>query len=96
LDGIAVAVSRCTSDGEPAGGWTPEEVLPIGAALASYTGAVAYQAFAENDWGHIAPGASADLVWLDRDPRYVSPSELSTVQVRATYLQGAQVYSAAE
>lgn len=96
LDGIAVAVSRCTSDGEPAGGWTPEEVLPIGAALASYTGAVAYQAFAEDDWGHIAPGASADLVWLDRDPRYVSPSELSTVQVRATYLQGAQVYSAAE
>ncbi|MFV1361527.1 amidohydrolase [Mycolicibacterium fortuitum] len=96
LDGIAVAVSRCTSDGEPAGGWTPEEVLPIEPALASYTGAVAYQAFAEDDWGHIAPGASADLVWLDRDPRYVPPSELSQVQVRATYLQGTQVYSAAE
>lgn len=96
LDGIAVAVSRCTSDGEPAGGWTPEEVLPIEPALASYTGAVAYQAFAEDDWGHIAPGASADLVWLDRDPRYVAPSELSQVQVRATYLQGTQVYSAAE
>ena len=96
LDGIAVAVSRCTSDGEPAGGWTPEEVLPIEPALASYTGAVAYQAFAEADWGHIAPGASADLVWLDRDPRYIPPSELSQVQVRATYLQGTQVYSAAE
>ncbi|MGA5545376.1 amidohydrolase [Mycobacterium sp. NPDC051198] len=96
LDGIAVAVSRCTSDGEPAGGWTPEEVLPIEPAMASYTGAVAYQAFAEDDWGHIAPGASADLVWLDRDPRYIPPSELSQVQVRATYLQGTQVYSAAE
>lgn len=96
LDGIAVAVSRCTADGEPAGGWTPEEALPIEPALASYTGAVAYQAFAERDWGHIAVGASADLVWLDRDPRYVPPAELPSVQVRATYLQGAQVYSAAQ
>ncbi|KHO24661.1 amidohydrolase [Mycolicibacterium setense] len=96
LDGIAVAVSRRTSEGEPAGGWTPEEVLPIEPALASYTGAVAYQAFAEREWGQIAPGASADLVWLDRDPRYVDSSELPKVQVRATYLQGTQVYSAAE
>jgi predicted amidohydrolase YtcJ len=96
LDGIAIAVSRCTSDGEPAGGWTPEEVLPIEHALSSYTGAVAYQAFAEENWGRIVPGASADLVWLDRDPRYVAPSELPSVKVRATYLQGTQVYSAAE
>ncbi|KHO28156.1 amidohydrolase [Mycolicibacterium setense] len=96
LDGIAVAVSRRTSEGEPAGGWTPEEVLPIEPALASYTGAVAYQAFAEREWGQVAPGASADLVWLDRDPRYVDSSELPKVQVRATYLQGTQVYSAAE
>ncbi|MUM26795.1 amidohydrolase [Mycolicibacterium sp. CBMA 295] len=96
LDGIAVAVSRCTSEGEPAGGWTPEEVLPVEHALSSYTGAVAYQAFAEGNWGQIAPGASADLVWLDRDPRYVPPSELPAVKVRATYLQGTQAYSAAE
>ncbi|MFW3121593.1 amidohydrolase [Mycolicibacterium mageritense DSM 44476 = CIP 104973] len=94
LDGIAVAVSRCTSDGEPAGGWTPEEILPIEPALASYTGAVAYQAFAEADWGRITPGASADLVWLDRDPRLVPPLELPALEVRATYLQGRPVYSA--
>ncbi len=96
LDGIAIAVSRCTSEGEPAGGWTPDEVLPIEPALASYTGAVAYQAFAEDNWGGITPGASADLVWLDRDPRYVPASELPAITVRATYLRGAQVYSAAE
>lgn len=96
LDGIAVAVSRCTAEGEPAGGWTPHEILPIEHALSSYTTAVAYQAFAEENWGSLAPGASADLVWLDRDPRYVAPSELPAVTVRATYLQGTQVYSAAE
>ncbi|MHC9295343.1 amidohydrolase [Mycobacterium sp. LTG2003] len=96
LDGIAVAVSRRTAEGDPAGGWTPEEILPIEPALASYTGAVAFQAFAEADWGRITPGASADLVWLDRDPRTVSALELPAVQVRATYLQGRQVYSAAD
>ncbi|MGV9800877.1 amidohydrolase [Mycobacterium sp. NPDC003449] len=96
LDGIAVAASRRTADGEPAGGWTPEEILPIEPALASYTGAVAYQAFAEANWGWIAPGASADLVWLDRDPRYVPPLELPAVRVRATYLRGRQVYSAVD
>lgn len=95
LDGIAVAVSRCTADGEPAGGWTPQEILPIGPALASYTGAVAYQAFAEAKWGRIAPGASADLVWLDRDPRSTPALELPTLRVRATYLQGQPVYQTA-
>lgn len=78
------------------GGWTPQEVLPIEHALTSYTTAVAYQAFAEENWGRIVPGASADLVWLDRDPRYLPPSELPALKVRATYLQGTQVYSAAE
>lgn len=96
LDGIAVAVSRRTADGEPAGGWTPHEILPPEAALSSYTGGVAYQAFAERTWGRIAPGASADLVWLDRDPRTVPPLELPAVGVRATYLQGRPVYTAAD
>ncbi|HEY5148939.1 MAG TPA: amidohydrolase, partial [Mycobacterium sp.] len=64
LDGIAVAVSRRTAEGDPEGGWTPHEIVPIELALSSYTGAVSYQAFAEGNWGRITPGASADLVWL--------------------------------
>lgn len=92
LDGIAVAASRCTEDGEPAGGWTPHEILPIERALHAYTAGVANQAFAEHDWGRISPGASADLVWLDRDPRATAASELPAVGVRATYLRGEQVH----
>ena len=88
LDGIAVGVSRRTAAGEPAGGWTPHEILPIEAALSAYSAGVAYQAFAEDHWGRIAPGVSADLVWLDRDPRGVPALELPAVAVRATYLRG--------
>jgi predicted amidohydrolase YtcJ len=88
LDGIAVAVSRQTVDGDPEGGWTPHEILPIEQALTAYTAGVANQAFAESQWGRILPGARADLVWLDRDPRRSPASELPGIGVRATYLDG--------
>lgn len=94
LDGIAVATSRRTADGEPDGGWTPHEILPIERALSAYTAGVANQAFSDNDWGVIAPGASADLVWLDRDPRATAPLDLPAVAICATYLRGAPAYRA--
>jgi predicted amidohydrolase YtcJ len=85
LDGIAVAVSRS--------GWTPHEIITVERALSAYTSGVAHQAFAEGKWGAIAPGASADLVWLDSDPRTTPPLELPDIRVRATYLAGRPVYS---
>lgn len=94
LDGIAVATSRRTSDGEPDGGWTPHEILPIERALSAYTAGVANQAFSDNDWGVIAPGASADLIWLERDPRATAPLDLPAVAIRATYLRGVPAYRA--
>lgn len=96
LEGIAVGVSRRTADGDPPGGWTPEEVLPIESALRAYTSGVAYQAFAEGEWGSIVPGAAADLVWLDGDPRTTPPLALPGIAVRATYLNGHPVYRAAD
>jgi len=94
FDGIAIAASRRNAEGGPPGGWTPEEILAVEPALRAYTEAVAFQAYAERDWGRIVPGASADLVWLDRDPRSVAPVELPSVRVRATYLQGRPVHTA--
>ena len=93
LDGIAVAGSRRTASGDPEGGWTPHEILPIEDTLAAYTAGVAYQAFAEGSWGRIISGASADLVWLDRDPRATPVLEIPAVTVRATYLCGQPVYT---
>jgi predicted amidohydrolase YtcJ len=93
LDGIAIGVSRLTPEGEPQGGWTPEEILPIERALSAYTAGVARQAFAEQTWGRLVAGASADLVWLDRDPRQTPALELPGVVVRGTYLRGQPGYS---
>lgn len=94
LDGIAVAVSRRTAEGDPAGGWTAEEILPIEQALLAGTAGVAHQAFAETTWGRIEPGASADLVWLDRDPRTVDSLEIPAVRVIRTYLRNSIAFSA--
>lgn len=94
LDGIAVATSRRTADGEPQGGWTPHEVLPIERALTAYTAGVARQAFAETTWGVLTPGASADMVWLQRDPRATAPLDLPTTGIKATYLRGVLMHGA--
>ena len=94
LDGIAIAVSRRPR--RRPGRWTPQEILTVERALTAYTAGVAKQAFAEGQWGTITPGASADLVWLDRDPRATPPLELPDVRVRATYLRGRSVYSATD
>ncbi|MFM9033891.1 MAG: amidohydrolase [Mycobacterium sp.] len=96
LDGIAVAVSRRTSGGEPPGGWTPQEILPVETALRAYTSGVAYQAFADGEWGGITGGSAADLVWLDRDPRTTPALDLPGITVRATYLNGQPAYRAVD
>jgi predicted amidohydrolase YtcJ len=93
LKGIAVAVSRRTADGDPAGGWVPEEILPIERALSAYTAGVARQAYAEGRWGTITTGASADLVCLNRDPRTTPALDLPAVRVLGTYLNGRRVYT---
>lgn len=94
-EGIAVAASRRTPDGDPVGGWTPQEILPVGLALDAYSAAVAHQAFADATdapWGRIEPGAAADLVHLAADPREVDPADLPDLPVRATWLAGSPRY----
>jgi predicted amidohydrolase YtcJ len=97
LDGLAVAISRTTPEGEPAGGWMPEERLDPETALAAYSSGVATQAFADHTdapWGQIATGASADLVWLAGDPRTTIPADLPAIGIRGTYLAGTPTYRA--
>jgi predicted amidohydrolase YtcJ len=92
LEGLAVAVTRQTPDGVPAGGWLPHERLPVGAALSAYTQGVAYQAFEEDAWGSVSVGRRADLVWLDHDPTTTDPSSWPAIAVRGTWLGGRRTW----
>jgi predicted amidohydrolase YtcJ len=93
LEGLAVAVTRQTPDGVPAGGWLPHQRLPVGSAFSAYTQGVAYQAFEEDVWGSVTVGRRADLVWLDRDPTTSDPAGWPGIAVRATWLAGRRTWS---
>jgi predicted amidohydrolase YtcJ len=88
LDGLAVAVTRQTEDGRPAGGWLAHERLTPEQALAAYTTGSAYQAFDDHRSGVIRPGMRADLVWLAADPVAVEPTLWPGLDVRGTWCDG--------
>jgi predicted amidohydrolase YtcJ len=92
MKGIYAAVARQTLDGEPAGGWFPEERVDVETALRAYTANTAWAAGEEDRKGRLAPGLLADLVVLDADPFAVPPSALKDIAVRYTIVDGRVVY----
>ncbi len=91
LDGLAVAVTRQNSNGEPVGGWVPEERIPILQAIHAYTAGSAFQAF-DDDAGALVVGARADLVVLDRDITAIPGDEVSDATVDETWVSGVSVF----
>jgi predicted amidohydrolase YtcJ len=91
---IHVAVNRSLqgSAGACAEPLLPGQSLDLAEALAAYTIGSAYVNHLDDQTGTIEPGKLADLVLLDRDPFAVPRSELGSVGVAATYVEGQQVY----
>ena len=91
---ITAAVTRQGADGEPFGGWQPQERLTREAALAGYTAGAAYAGFADGRFGRIAIGQRADFLIIDRDPLLVAPDELRATRVLQTWIGGQVAYKA--
>jgi predicted amidohydrolase YtcJ len=94
--GITAAITRQGADGQPFGGWQPQERLTREAALAGYTAGAAYAGFAEGRLGRIAVGQRADFLILDRDPLLATPEELKATRVLQTWIGGQLAYKAAD
>ncbi|HEY8468232.1 MAG TPA: amidohydrolase [Longimicrobiales bacterium] len=92
--GIYAAVTRQTLDGNPPGGWFPEERVSLETALRAYTVNNAYAAGEEAIKGTLEPGKLADIVVLDRDPFGISPAEIKDLKVLLTIVGGRIVYEA--
>lgn len=95
LAGLAVAISRTDADGEPRGGWMPQETITREAALAAYSAGAAHAGFAEGRFGSLAPGERADFVMLSADPLLASPESMRDITVLETWIAGQRVYAAA-
>ncbi|WP_200844671.1 MULTISPECIES: amidohydrolase [unclassified Novosphingobium] len=96
FEGFAVAISRTGADGQPAGGWQPQEVLSREAALAAYTTGAAYSLFAEDRLGRIAKGYRADFLFVDNDPMTAAPEQVRSTRVLETWIGGKLAWSAAQ
>ena len=92
--GLAAAITRTDADGEPFGGWRPEERVTREQALAGFTSEAAFAGFAEGRFGRLLPGERADFVLIDRDPMLASPAELRETRVLETWVGGRKVYEA--
>ncbi len=92
--GLAVAISRQGADGQPVGGWQPQEKLTLGQALAAYTSGAAYAMFAEDRLGRLARGMKADFLFVDRDVATAAPEALRQTKVVETWINGQQAWSA--
>ncbi len=89
------SAETCTdAQGQPPGGWHPEDKLTPYEALRGFTLDAAYAGFAENEVGSLAPGKRADFVVLADDPLAVEPARLRGLAVKATYVDGKAVYKA--
>lgn len=96
IRGIHNAVNRQTIEGEPAGGWLPEQRVDLETALRAYTIGAAWAARVEEEVGSITPGKRADLILLDKNLFAIPPAEIHSARVELTVFDGRVIYPEAE
>ncbi|HVA72725.1 MAG TPA: amidohydrolase [Candidatus Limnocylindrales bacterium] len=92
LRGLYACATRELLEGDPAGGWEPQEKLPIGDCVYNYTAGSAYAEFAERAKGQIKPGMLADVAVYPQDITRIPPAELLHTSADMTIAGGRVVY----
>ena len=92
LLGIRNAVLRQSLDGQPAGGYVPEQRITVAEALRAYTLDAAYASRADHQEGSIAVGKLADMAVFSRKFLEGSSGEIADAHVVLTFVDGRIVY----
>jgi predicted amidohydrolase YtcJ len=92
--GISAAVSRADPQGQPPGGWRPQERVTLAQALAGFTREAAYAGQAEDRLGSLDPGMIADFIIVDRDITTATATDIAATKVLETWMAGRLVYRA--
>lgn len=90
--GLHAAVTRQTADGDPPGGWHPEQRMTAEEALRAFTLDAAYAAFREETTGSIQPGKEADFIVIDRDALTTDAEAIPATRVLRTVIAGETVH----
>lgn len=86
---LAAAETREDPDGDPPGGFLPDQKLTRSEALRAYTLGNA-RALGRKDMGRIHPGAMADLLWVDAPILSLSPAELRGLRPGRLWVNGVE------
>jgi predicted amidohydrolase YtcJ len=89
---LEVAITRLAPDEETGAPLTPEQRIDLPTALAAFTINAAYVNGLDDRTGSLELGKLADLIVTDRNPFEVEPSEISTIGVVLTLLEGEAVH----
>ncbi|MEX0724007.1 MAG: amidohydrolase family protein [Gracilimonas sp.] len=90
--GLYSSVTRQDHEGNPPGGWYPEEALSREETLKSFTIDAAYAAHQEDILGTLEAGKWADFIVVDRDFFEVPSIEIWQTNVLQTWVAGEKVY----
>ena len=90
--GIHNAVNRRTIEGNPAGGWLPEQRVSVKTAVEAYTSGAAYASFEERIKGTLEPGKLADLIVLSQNLFEIDPMRIHQTRVLLTLVDGKPVH----
>ena len=92
MRGLYCAVARKTRQGQPAGGWLPEQAVSLEEGLRHYTIDGAYASFEEKDKGSLAVGKYADLVVMSDDIFKGPPEGILAARPVWTLMGGRETY----
>jgi len=90
--GVQTAITRQTKEGEPAGGFVPQQRLSLENTIRAYTLGAAFAGRREKTEGSLEAGKLADFIVLDRDLFKIEPSEIGDTEVLLTVVGGKVVY----
>ena len=90
--GFYAAVTRKDLNGQPAGGWHPEQAVSVLEIFRAYTLDAAYAEHMDASIGSLEKGKWAGFILIDRDPFGIAPQDLWKVRVRQTWVAGKRVY----
>ena len=93
--GLFAAVTRQSTEGDPEGGWWPQERVSMAHAIRLYTAAGAFASFEEKEKGLVEPGMYADLVVHSRDLLTAEPEEILQTEADITVFDGRVIYERA-
>jgi hypothetical protein len=92
LEGLYAAVTRENFEGEPRGGWFPEQKISMEEAIELYTLGSAYAEFMEDRKGLLKAGYLADMVILSDDLLTIPHDQIMKTKVDYTIVGGKIVF----